>query len=249
MFDLQVTSDATYGKHSILSGTRNDLVVSLPTLVAADFTPDVQSLAKISSLRLSAQQINSGYRISGNAALASAATCNQTFAINLISLVGSLGSARYFPLFACTSAPLRVEITLASSALATAACDKATTMAISNCEYIAQFIELNDTAMSIISNSQQGQPIQYVFQDYRNYQYTATLPQAIATVTMPIPAKFASLKRMFVTARENANIAKETFFPFSCNKFLISSYFFRIGSSILPSKVPDSIAEMFAETC
>ena len=40
----------------------------------------------------------------------------QTFAINLISLIGSLGSARYFPLFACTSAPLRVEITLASSA-------------------------------------------------------------------------------------------------------------------------------------
>ena len=95
--------------------------------------------------------------------VASGATCSQTFAINLISLVGSLGSARYFPLFACTSAPLRVEITLASNALATASCDKATTMAITNCKYIAQFIELNDTAMSIISNSQQGQPIQYVF--------------------------------------------------------------------------------------
>ena len=75
MFDLQVTSDATYGKHSILSGTRNDLVVSLPTLVAADFTPDVNNFAKISSLRLSAQQINSGYRISGNAALGNGITC------------------------------------------------------------------------------------------------------------------------------------------------------------------------------
>ena len=78
----------------------------------------------------------------------------QTFAINLISLVGSLGSARYFPLFACTSAPLRVEITLASSSLATAACGQSdATMTVTNCEYIAQFIELNDTAMSIISNS------------------------------------------------------------------------------------------------
>ena len=88
-------------------------------------------------------------------------------------------------------------------------------MAITNCEYIAQFIELNDTAMSIISNSQQGQPIQYVFQDYRNYQYTATLAAAITTVTMPIPAKFASLKSMFVTARENANISTAGYFPFS----------------------------------
>ena len=157
-----------------------------------------------------------------------------------------VGISRFLP---CTSAPLRVEITLCSSALATACCAVATTMTKTNCEYIAQFIELNDTAMSIISNSQQGQPIQYVFQDYRNYQYTAALANAVTTVTMPIPAKFASLKSLFVTCRDNTNIAKETFFPYSCNKYSISSYFFRIGSSILPSKVPDNVAEMFAEAC
>ena len=168
MFDLQVSSDATYGKHNILSGTRNDLVVLIPALVTEDATAAAGAAIKIGSIRLSANQINSGLRISGDAVMANAATCSQTFAITLISLVGSLGSAKYFPLFACTSAPLRVEITLASSALATAACAKATTMTITNCEYI--FIEQNDTAMSIISNSQQEQPIQYAFQDYRNYQ-------------------------------------------------------------------------------
>ena len=92
--------------------------------------------------------------------------------------------------------PLRVEITLASNDLSTAMCHKAldgtTPMQITNCEYIAQFIELNDTAMSIISNSQQGQPIQFVFQDYINYQYSSTLPTSITTITMPIPAKFAA---------------------------------------------------------
>ena len=99
-------------------------------------------------------------------------------------------------------------------------------MTVTNCEYIAHFIELNDTAMSIISNSQQGQPIQYVFIDYRNYQYTASIPATtITTVTMPIPAKFASLKSSFITARDNAKIAAETYFPYSCNKFSISSYF------------------------
>ena len=122
-------------------------------------------------------------------------------------------------------------------------------MTITNCEYIAQFIELNDTAMSIINNSQQRQPIQYVFQDYRNYQYSAALGTSTTTITMPIPAKFASLKSLFITARNNAQIATETYFPYSCNKFNISSYFFRIGSSILPSKVPDNVAEMFAEAC
>ena len=38
MFDLQVSSDATYGKHNILSGTRNDLVVLIPALVTEDAT-------------------------------------------------------------------------------------------------------------------------------------------------------------------------------------------------------------------
>ena len=249
MFDLQVPTDATYGKHNILSGTRNDLVVALPKLVAADMNVDSAGTAKLAYAKFSALQVNSGIRISGDALMGQNATKDQTFAINLISLVGSLGSARYFPLFACTSAPLRVEITLASSALATAACAVATTMTVTNCEYIAQFIELNDTAMSIISNSQQGQPIQYVFQDYRNYQYTAALPNSSTIVTMPIPAKFASLKSIFVCARDSSNIAKETYFPYSCNKYGLSSYFFRVGANILPSKVPDSVPEMFAEVC
>ena len=209
MFDLQVPSDATYGKHNILSGTRNDLVVTMPAIVVADLTAVPP---KISDIRLSANQVNSGYRISGDGLVASGTTKSKTFALNLISLIGSLGSSRYFPLFACTSAPLRVEITLCSSALATACCAVATTMTITNCEYIAQFIELNDTAMSIISNSQQGQPIQYAVQDYRNYQYTAAIGKSITTVTMPIPAKFASLKSLFVTCRDNANIATATFF-------------------------------------
>ena len=160
MFDLQVSSDATYGKHSILSGTRNDLVVTFPTVADTDFTTGG---AKWSGLRLPVLQVNSGYRISGDTVMASAATKSQTFAINLISLIGSLGSSKYFPLFSCTSSSIRVEITLVSSAVGAAACAVATTMAITNCEYIAQFIKLNDTAMSIISNSQQGQPIQYVF--------------------------------------------------------------------------------------
>ena len=251
MFDLQVPTDACYGKHNILSGTRNDMVVPIPVTVAADFTT---ATPKFNTFGLSALQINSGTRVSGNATmLAANTTCTATLALNLISLVGSLGSSRYFPLFACTSAPLRVEITLVSSGLSSAMCHKdlntSTPMQITNCEYIAQFIELNDTAMSIISNSQQGQPIQYVFQDYRNYQYSTSLAASSTTVTMPIPAKFASLKSLFVTARENANIAKAAYFPYSCNKFKISSYFFRIGSSILPSKVPDSTVEMFAEVC
>ena len=74
MFDLQVPSDATYGKHNILSGTRTDLVVTLPTIADTDIS--TTPTGKLTGLRISVNQINSGIRISGDAALASAATCS-----------------------------------------------------------------------------------------------------------------------------------------------------------------------------
>ena len=64
---------------------------------------------------------------------------------------------------------------------------------------------------------------------------------------MPIPAKFSSLKSLFITARDTAKNGNLTYFPYSCNKFSILSYVFRIGAQVLPSKVPDSVPEMFSE--
>jgi hypothetical protein len=52
---------------------------------------------------------------------------------------------------------------------------------------------------------------------------------------MPIPAKFSSLKSIFVCVRDSAVAPKLKYFPFSCNKFGISQYFFRIGAQVLPS--------------
>jgi hypothetical protein len=66
---------------------------------------------------------------------------------------------------------------------------------VSNCEYVANFIELSDSAMGLIQGSLQGQPLQFVVPDYRNYQFTYSLANGTATqVQMPIAAKFSSLK-------------------------------------------------------
>ena len=70
----------------------------------------------------------------------------------------------------------------------------ASTFQISNCEYIAQMIELSDNAMGIIRESQNGQPLQFVNPDYRNYAFNYSLAAAVTQVTMPIPVKFSSLK-------------------------------------------------------
>jgi hypothetical protein len=242
LFDLQVPTDSCYGKYNILAGTRNDLTVSFPTFSDAN----VAVGALISSLVLPAVQTNSGLRMNaGNSA--AGAVLEQTFCLNLITLAGLLCKDKYFPLFACTSAPLRIEIQLVSTLQSGMCIETASSFRWSNVEFIAQMIELSDNAMNIIRESQNGQPLQFVNPDYRNYQYNFSLAAATTQLTMPIPAKFSSLKSIFVTARDSASSGALTFFPYSCNRFKMSSYFFRIGSTVMPSKVPDSVPEFFSE--
>lgn len=245
LFDTQVSTDATYGKFNILAGTRNDLTVQLPNLTAAEViaAPPIWD-----NLILPVTQINSGLRMNA-AALANNGTVAQTFCLNLITLAGTLCKDKYFPLFACTSAPLRVEIQLVPNCQSGMNIADACTFALSNVEYIAQMIELSDNAMNIIRESQNGQPLQFVNPDYRNYSFNAALPNAVTQLSMPIPAKFSSLKSLLIAVRNSARIGAATYFPYSCNKFSISQYYFRVGSQVLPSKVPDSVAEMFSEVC
>jgi len=63
---------------------------------------------------------------------------------------------------------------------------------------------------------------------------------------MAIPAKFSSLKSIFITARDQGTGAV-TFFPFSSVTCGIVDYQFRIGSSIFPPKAPNTLPEMFSE--
>ena len=239
LFDLQQPTDATYGKQTMLCGTRSDLVLG-------------------STTTLSVNQINSGERFGAvsNAPFAlsaAAAVLSDTYCLNLISLIGSLSSSNYLPLFSMTSAPLRVEIQLVSSlfqAMAdlTDAGGTTSTIALSNVEYIANIIELGDQAMSTIYGSLEGKPLQYVVPDFRNYQFTATIPDNTATqITMPIPAKYSSLKNILVTTRDKGTGAA-TFFPFSSVVLGLSQYQFRIGAQIIPPKPPTTVPEFFAET-
>jgi len=134
---------------------------------------------------------------------------------------------------------------LTSTSAATAA-----TLALSNVEYVANFIELGDAAMSIIYGSLEGQPLQYVIPDFRNYQYNYTLVSGANTqVSMPIPAKFSSLKSILTTVRNNGTGGYSGAYPFSSTTSGIVDYQFRVGATIMPPKAPNTYPEMFAEAC
>ena len=255
MFDLQVSTDSAYGKYNATSGTRNDLVSFLPAATAATTTANpaigIASLQANSGELIGQQAFQTGLSAVVPTAVNAGQIVSDTYCINLVSIVGSLCSANYFPLFACSSAPLRVEIQLVGQmqnfvnqkTVATAQ----STMAITNCEYIAQFIELGDEAMRGVYGALGSEPMQLVMPEYRNYQYNATLiSNAQTQINMPIPAKFSSLKSLLISCRDQGTGAP-TLFPTSSVSQGIQQYQFRLGSQVVPSKPPDTLQEMFEE--
>lgn len=253
MFDLQAPTDSCYGKFNATIGTRNDLVT---------ITPAAAALAGVSCFQTNSGELVGSQATTTNqivapasavvpaAAVPSGSTVSDVYCINLVSLVGSLCSANYLPLFACTSAPIRVELQLVSNVVNMCAQSVSTTpasLAITQCEYIAQFIELGDEAMRGVYGSLGSEPMQLVMPEYRNYQYNAQLISGTSTqINMPIPAKFSSLKSLLISCRDKGT-GQAAYFPTSSVSEGISQYQFRLGSQIVPSKPPDTLQEMFDE--
>ena len=252
LYDLQMSTDSCYGKQNILCGTRNDLVVK-PFFTIADAAGAV---AALNNNKAGAYQINSGdfltYTTGGVAvpSVPSTSTTNtQTYALNLISVLGSLCSNQYFPLFAATSAPIRLEIQLVDNINKAMCCTSSNaTIKFNNVEYVANMIELSDLAMGIIINSLQGQPLQFVIPQYRNYASSqTTIVNGVTTqVSFNIAAKFSSLKSILVSCRDKGTGA-DTYFPFSSVHLGMTDYTFRIGPNVWPAKAPSTKTEMFAE--
>jgi len=235
MFDLQVSPDQAYGRFNMLAGTRGDTVTTMPEYTGVTVG---ELITSITASAISSVQTNSGelIRSSGNAALVASTfqtTSINTYCLNLVSLIGTLCSQNYLPLFAMTSAPLRVELTLVSSLYnamnVTFGNDgNAPTLAsgiITNVEYIGNFIELGDAAIAMIYESLQGSPLQFVIPSYRNYQGGGQLPIGVNTqLAIPIPAKFSSLKSLLLAFRNTAQMSTNNFFPYSSCKLGLQEY-------------------------
>jgi len=237
LYDIQVPTDATYGKFNVTSGTRSDLVTQIPTATA---------FGDLSNKYLSCEQVNSGDLIASY--IGSGTYVNYTYCLNLISLIGSLCPNFYLPLFGMTSAPLRVEIQLVDNIYkAMAVQNNSCSIQLSNVEFIASLIELGDNAMGIIAGNLQGKPLQFVYTDYRNFGNSYSLTQNSDTqIAFPIASKFSSLKSLFVCCRDKGYGSVE-YFPFSSVTNGITQYYFRVGAQTLPPKFPSTTTEMFCE--
>ena len=230
---LQQSSDSARNKLNITTGLTNAMYADTTTMEVYDNAVGDRLIA-----------------FGGNLAAGTVMPSPPTYSIPLISLFGSL-SNQYIPLFAMTAGPVRIELQLVSDilkvlnsqvALSATAADHY----IDNVEFVAQYIELSDSAIDTIMQSLQGQPLQFVATQYRNYIETKALANAITQVTCAVPAKFSSLKSLFCVMRDRSDGAA-TFFSQSSPHFNLSEYRVRIGGELLPAKAPGSMSEFFME--
>jgi hypothetical protein len=245
-YDLQVSTPAAYGKYNILTGSRNDLVSSTPSFLAANVGLAADIVTTLSNVPLAINQINSGIRLNNAQTGANTATATFSFCLPLISIVGTL-CPKYFPLFECTAFPLRVEIQLASSATAiTCSTVALSTFTLSNVEYVMNCIELSENAIQVIKSSTGGGPLQFVFSDYSNIEtsYSASTGSLLA---IPCAFKYASIRSLFIAMRDRVKTDDIRYFPFSNNTFNLANYTFRLGSKVVPTKAPENYVEMYAE--
>lgn len=231
MMTLQQSGDGFSGKQSIMSGT-------CPGSVALGSGEVINTTV---GDRLSAYGVD---------VAAAAVVPPRTFGINLMSYVGSLCGDKYIPLFEMTGAPLTLELTFVSSALqflcCTAALAAGNNFIVRDVEFMGTFIELSDDTIFKIKASQGGQPLQYVIQNYSNVQYNSLLLAGGSSVSIPVSAKYASLKSLFMTMRQFHGGSAQRF-PYATTHFNLSQWRLRIGSQLLPSKAPNSIPEYYCE--
>lgn len=172
---------------------------------------------------------------------AAGTTASKTFCIPLVSILGTLGD-KYLPLFAMTTAPLRLELQLVSSALIPfVSLQSMASFSLSNVEIIGSFIELSDQALGVIQQSQMGAPLTMAVNRWSNLVYNATLNNATTNVSCPVPFKYSSVQALINTIRQHSSGAA-TFDAYGSFNYNINEYWFQFGSESLPTKHPGSSA-------
>ena len=245
-FDLQVSTDACYGKFNILAGTRGDMFLNQQntTTIASDLATVI---TMANALKTS---INAGRATAVNNGAPLLLGVRSTYCLTLISILGSLCSNNYFPLFECTSAPLRLEIQWVSDIKSAGAFTNGVTgFSIDNIEYIGSYLALSGEAMNIIRSGLNG-PLSFTNQGVRNYQTTGNIvANATTQVNFNIPAKFGSVKNIITSIRDTAiGVNTALCYPFSSNVSGLQNYNFRIGSSSsIPAIPPSTIPQYFTE--
>jgi hypothetical protein len=254
LMPFQQSGDSFAGKQSVLCGTSSDYAVQMSLATAASIADEAAvetaiqtyKVRKVKRVIAGERLVNAGAADEFAAIAANGLTAKRTYTINLMSILGSLSTV-YLPLYAMAQSgiPLRLELQLHDDANKFINSPQVFAgFEMTNIEYIASYIELGTDAMSMV-NQHAGSEIKFSTTGWRNYSYTATRGHNTADeFHIAVPAKFSSLKGLFLTSRSKSAGAV-TFHADSSNDFYLAEYNLRMGSKVVPAKAPKSIPEFF----
>ena len=184
-------------------------------------------------------------------AVATATNVTRDFAFPLMSILSMTDN--YVPLWAMTGSSLRLEIQFVSaitkfvgaSAALTNHTDGVNTL-FSDCKLHANIVEMSDDAMQIIQSSLQGRPVEWVCQSYSNYVFNSNLGTGLTQLSVPVAAKYNSLKALYACVRRYSEGATDVFSDDSPS-FALAEYSARIGAKVIPNEKPTTIPQFLAE--
>jgi hypothetical protein len=183
-------------------------------------------------------------------AVATDADTEVDFAIPLLSILSLTDN--YVPMFALGNAPLRLEIQFVSNTNLFLTSDVAVDGPVgsgktfNDVKFIANYVEVSDAGMQIIAQSLEGRPLEWVCQSYANYVFNTSLVVGTKQISMPVPAKFNSLKALYFVTRQyfsGTNNQPSDDMP----RFSLSEYSVRIGSKVIPSTKPNTTPQFLSE--
>jgi hypothetical protein len=230
----QRSADNISYKGSVVEGFEESCAVLVAGSGAGASATPIYSVNALRGMR-----INNHVYGAGASLAIGGVTASRTFCIPLVSILGSL-SDKYMPLFAMTSAPIRLEVQLVNSALIPFVSITAmASFALSNVEIIGSFIELSDQALGVIQASTAGAPLTMAVNRYANLVYNASLLNATTNVSCPVPFKYSSVQAIINTIRQHSAGAI-TFDAYGSFHYNINEYWYQFGSESLPTKHPGS---------
>ena len=173
-----------------------------------------------------------------------AAGQSSTFAIPLMSGIIGAHLSKYTPLSFMDADSLRLELTVANLADCVQAANP--DWSISNVEFVAEMVELASDSMRMLRQATNGGNVTISSESFRNYN--TQVPAGTTAISQLIPAKFSSLKALYVVYRRTADIGATANNPMSRVKPSAGvSTQFRVGSLAMPQKPINGDAEHMSE--
>ncbi len=172
----------------------------------------------------------------GRAPLPKNSGASVTYAFPIASIIGLLTAGeQYLPLHAL-SAPLRLEIVLASAdaALACAGGPTAVTFNVTNPTLNVTLLTISDVASQQIS-SMTGNEFRFNSTVWKAFRSIHPAQQAVNSIL--VPAKFSSLRGLLVAQRPASAVENRAAYTVADTvRNFLSSYQVRIGSAMVPQR-------------